>query len=284
MKKRVVQFTTQTRKAQFFRLGKDDTLLIPLHSIPSANQSVRPPRVVQLLIITNIIVFGYQLYLHARGISVVSTYGAIPERITHVIPFFSMLPNIFHPSLITSLFLHDVELYQSGFLHIIGNMLYLSAFGPSLENRIGHTKFFLFYFLCGVAATLCHTVLHYNSSIPLIGASGAIAGVMGAHFVACPKSRIRCLLFIYIVSLPASIVLATWILLQLFNTYFFHQGALVAWLAHIAGFVAGAYFIQKFQPLPQPEPSKPAPPESVFHRLVPISPHRLTQRKRRSDV
>ena len=238
---------------------------------------------VHLLIITNIIVFVYQLYLHARGISVVSTYGAIPEQITHVIPFFSMVPNIFHPSLITSLFVHDVEIYQSGFLHIIGNMLYLSAFGPGLENRIGHTKFFLFYFLCGVSATLCHTVLHYNSNVPLIGASGAIAGVMGGHFVACSKLRIRCLLLIYIVSLPASIVLVTWILLQLFNTYFFHQGAPVAWLAHIAGFVAGAYFIQKFQPLPQPEPSRSVPPESFSNRLI-ISPDRLTRRKRRSSA
>ena len=259
-------------------------MLIPLHSIPPASQSVRAPRVVQLLIITNIIVFAYQLYLHARGISMVLTYGAVPERITHVIPFFPLLPNIFHPSLITSLFLHDVEIYQSGFLHIVGNMLYLSAFGPGLENRIGHVKFFLFYFLCGVVATLCHTVLYYNSSVPFIGASGAIAGVMGAHFFACPKSRIRCLLFIYIVSLPASIVLVTWILLQLFNTYFFQQGSLVAWLAHIAGFIAGVYFIRKFRPLPPPDPAKSASPVSVFYRLVPISPHRLTERKRRSDT
>ena len=141
-------------------------------------------------------------------------HGAVPRDIVSVIdaiPFFPVIfPNLLHPSLITSLFLHDARVMEGGLIHIIGNMLYLSAFGPNLEARIGHFRFLILYFFSGVTATLLYVLVHYDSTIPLIGASGAVAGVMGAHFVACRRSRIRCLCLIFIRSLPASVVLLPW--------------------------------------------------------------------------
>jgi membrane associated rhomboid family serine protease len=201
-----------------------------------------------LLILTNIAVFVYQLYAtYHQGASLAETYGAVPRRITHDDSLLPPLPNPFHKTLITSLFLHDVRIVQGGFIHLIGNMLYLSAFGPNLEHLIGRFRFLLFYLLCGVIAALAHVVIHHDSGYPLIGASGAIAGVMGAHFMACPQSRIRCLVLIYPVLWPAGIVILPWILIQIINAYFSYTPAPIAWLAHIAGFAAGMFFIGKFQ-------------------------------------
>ena len=224
-------------------------MLIPLPSPPQADKPSKIPRTVQLLIIANVLVFAYQLYYwHYWESNLSEQYGTIPQKISDFVLFFPQLPDLSHPTLITSLFLHDTHSLQGGFVHLISNMLYLSAFGPNLENVIGRMKFLLFYLLCGVLATLFYVVFHYNSDVPLIGASGAIAGVMGAHLVACPKSRIRCLFLIYIISLPASVVLIPWILVQMFNSvYLSSQGAAVAWLAHIGGFLAGVFFIGKFQ-------------------------------------
>ena len=224
-------------------------MLIPL---PSPSQGEKPsklPRTVQLLIIVNVLVFGYQLYYwHFWDLNLSERYGIIPQKISDFVLLFPQLPDLSQPTLITSLFLHDTHSLQGGFIHLLGNMLYLSAFGPNLEQVIGRVKFLLFYLLCGALAALFYVVFHYNSDVPLIGASGAIAGVMGAHLMACPKSRIRCLFLIYIVSLPAIVVLIPWILVQVFNfVYLTSQDSAVAWMAHIGGFLAGVFFINRFQ-------------------------------------
>ena len=162
------------------------------------------------------------------------------------IPFFPIiLPNLLHPSLITSLFLHDARVMEGGLIHIIGNMLYLSAFGPNLEARIGHFRFLILYLFSGVFATLLYVMVHYDSTIPLIGASGAVAGVMGAHFVACRESHIRCLCLVFIRYLPASVVLLPWIVIQVVNISLSYHGSPVAWLAHIGGFATGVFCIKK---------------------------------------
>lgn len=234
-----------------------DTLFIPLPSKPSTQQSFKP-RAVQFLIVTNLLVFVYQLYALYQGVSLAEVSGAIPNQIMHRYPFLPPLPNLSDKTLLTSIFLHDVHILQGGFIHIIGNMLYLSAFGPTLESMIGSLKFLLFYLLCGVLATLCYVMIYYDSNLPLIGASGAIAGVMGAHFIACPKARVRCLLFIYIISVPAIVLLLPWIALQLVNVYFSFQGASIAWVAHVGGFGVGMFLIRKFQRTwfrPKREPS-----------------------------
>ncbi len=261
-------------------------MLIPLRSIPPTNESIKSPRAVQFLILTNVIIFIYQLYLHYHDISLALNYGAIPRQLTHIVPFLPPLPNILDPSLITSLFLHDVRITQGGFLHIIGNLLFLSAFGPHLENMIGCIKFLLFYLLCGVLATLFYVAFHYNSNVPLIGASGAIAGVMGAHFVACPKLRIRCLFLIYIITLPASIVLIPWILIQLFNAHLFYDEAPIAWSAHIVGFCVGGFLIRKFQrSLPSNRSERGWAQHDFFPaRIQSLSPERLGRPKRRPDI
>ena len=221
-------------------------MFIPLPSMPSAQRSFKP-RAVQFLILTNLAVFVYQLYALYQGVLLAEVFGAIPTHILHRHAFLPPLPNLLDKTLLTALFLHDVHIIQGGFIHIIGNMLYLSAFGPTLESMIGSLKFLLFYLLCGVLATLCYVIIYYNSNLPLIGASGAIAGVMGAHFIACPKTRVRCLLLIYIISVPAAVLLLPWIAIQLVNVYFSFQGASIAWAAHIGGFGMGMLLIGKFQ-------------------------------------
>ena len=221
-------------------------MFIPLPSAPSTQKSFKP-RAVQFLIVTNILVFVYQLYALYQGVSLTEVSGAIPNQIMQRYSFLPPLPNLSDKTFLTSLFLHDVHILQGGFIHIIGNMLYLSAFGPTLENMIGSLKFLLFYLLCGVLATLCYVMIYYDSNLPLIGASGAIAGVMGAHFIACPKARVRCLLLIYIISVPAIVLLLPWIAIQLVNVYFAFQGASIAWVVHVGGFGVGMLLIGKFQ-------------------------------------
>jgi membrane associated rhomboid family serine protease len=141
-----------------------------------------------------------------------------------------------------SMFLHG------GWMHLLGNMLYLWIFGDNVEDRLGHGKFIVFYLLCGVAATLAHAYTNPGSTIPTIGASGAISGVLGAYLVMFPRARVLTLIplgfFIRITELPALVVLGLWFVLQLISG----AGALanqaqaggVAWWAHIGGFVVGA--------------------------------------------
>src|SRR5262245_35639808 len=132
--------------------------------------------------------------------------------------------------------------------HVIGNMWYLWIFGDNVEDRVGHGRFILFYLLCGIVAALAQVAADPSSSLPTIGASGAIAGVMGAYFVLYPHSRVLTLLpwiFIQIVEVPAIVLLGFWFLMQLFSagaiavTASTHGGG-VAFMAHVAGFVVGA--------------------------------------------
>lgn len=214
-------------------------MLIPLKSVrsPQEQRTFSPPIITTVLIVANVAAFMFQL-LHGIG-RISATYGAVPYELTHFIDLPPPSRYPVHLSLITSLFLHG------GFLHIVGNMLYLNAFGPNVENKMGHFKFLLFYLICGVSATLSYTVPNFNSRIPLIGASGAIAGVMGAHFVAFPGSRIRCFLFpIFVISLPAIVVLIPWILIQIANVY--RTQSNVAWIAHVGGFIIGMFLNSKF--------------------------------------
>ena len=221
------------------------------------------PRVVQCLIFVNLSICVYQLCLYYDDISFMMRHGAVPRDIVtvvDVVPFFPViLPNLLHPSLITSFFLHDARVMEGGLIHIIGNMLYLSAFGPNLEARIGHFRFLILYLFSGVFATLLYVMVHYDSTIPLIGASGAVAGVMGAHFVACRESHIRCLCLIFIRFLPASVVLLPWIVIQVVNISLSYHGSPVAWLAHIGGFAMGIFCIKKllrFSLKAQPESNR----------------------------
>ena len=170
----------------------------------------------------------FELSLPHEGLNdVLTVYGVVPA-------YFSA------PTLITSMFLHG------SWSHVLGNMWYLWIFGDNVEDRVGHGRFIVFYLLCGVAAALGQVAVDPNSTLPTIGASGAIAGVMGAYFVLYPHSRVLTLIpwiFLQIVELPATVLLGFWFVMQLFsagtiamtsNT----QGG-VAFAAHVAGFVVG---------------------------------------------
>lgn len=193
------------------------------------------PIVTTLLIVACVLVFLHELTLdeYSRNYFI-TVYGEIPAR--------------FHPqALVTYMFLHG------GWMHIIGNMLFLWAFGKSLEDAMGHTKFLGFYLACGVIAALTHVFFNYFSRMPTVGASGAIAGVMGAYLVKFPRSYIHTLIFVFVfvttADIPAAFILVYWFVTQLFSGYgsIAHThvtDAGVAWFAHIGGFVAGMVLVR----------------------------------------
>jgi membrane associated rhomboid family serine protease len=177
---------------------------------------------------------------------------SMPERqLTRFLYVYGVVPAIFSPAtLITSMFLHG------SWMHVIGNMWYLWIFGDNVEDRVGHGRFIIFYLLCGIAAALGQVGMDPNSTLPTIGASGAIAGVMGAYFVLYPHSRVLTLIpwiFIQIVELPAIFLLGIWFLMQLLSagtiavTASTHGGGGVAFAAHVVGFVAGVIGIFVFR-------------------------------------
>jgi len=147
-------------------------------------------------------------------------------------------------SLLASMFLHG------GLLHIGGNMLFLIVFGNNIEDHLGATRFTLFYLLCGVAATYGQALVNPNSAVPLVGASGAIAGVLGAYLLLYPRARVTTLVIVFFfitsLELPAAIVLGLWLLIQVFQGVGSVTGSVggVAYFAHLAGFLAGAILIK----------------------------------------
>ncbi len=152
-------------------------------------------------------------------------------------------------TLITSMFMHG------GFAHLGGNMLYLWVFGDNLEDRMGHLRYFLFYILCGIIASLTHVFSDYflgqDHLIPSLGASGAISAVMGGYLLLFPKRKVTVFFIFTLISVPAFIVLGSWILLQIANGTGYLGGSEasgIAYAAHIGGFIAGLLLIKKFLP------------------------------------
>jgi len=147
-----------------------------------------------------------------------------------------------YQSLISSMFMHG------SLMHILGNMLFLWIFGNNIEDHLGKIRFILFYLLSGIIASLIHTLFHPSSLVPVIGASGAVSGVMGAYLVLYPRARIRTLVFLFIiittVDIPASVFLIIWFVFQFFNA---GGGEGIAWLAHVGGFLAGIVLLWLLQ-------------------------------------
>ena len=214
-------------------------MIFPLRDSP---RSATWPVVVVTLIVINVGVFFWELSLHSEGQldAAIQTFGFVPAR------FFGWVqaggspldPWRFVP-LVTANFLHG------GWLHILGNMWFLGVFGDNVEDRLGHFRFVIFYLLCGAASMLVQGWVLPGSRVPAIGASGAIAGVLGAYLVLYPGARVRTLVFLFIVDLPAVVFLGVWFLTQLMNgtaSLTPEAGAAasgVAWWAHIGGFVVG---------------------------------------------
>ena len=198
------------------------------------------------LILANCFVFYHQLTLSLpAGQKFVFQWGAIPYQIVHGEVLYG--PGLFPPvlTLFSAMFLHG------GFLHLIGNMLYLWIFGNNIEDTLGHFRFLIFYLLAGIGAALTQVFSDPQSTMPMIGASGAVAGVLGAYLLLFPHARILTLMFIFIfirmIRIPALIVLGFWFLMQLLSiTSGYETG--VAFFAHIGGFVAGLILVKVFQP------------------------------------
>jgi membrane associated rhomboid family serine protease len=197
----------------------------------------RVPIVNYVLIVVNVLVFLFEFLQGARIEALLMSLGAVPAYITdpanHPFAFLTLL---------SSMFLHG------GWMHLIGNMLYLGIFGDNAEDVLGHTLYLIFYLAAGVAAGLAQVALAPTSMVPAVGASGAIAGVLAVYLVLYPTAPVRVLvpsfMFMRIARLPAVIVLGMWFVIQLFNGFLslgmntMSTGG-VAWFAHIGGFVVG---------------------------------------------
>ena len=206
----------------------------------------RPAVVTIAFIAVNVVVFLFQWSAQASGgyealEAIVSQWGVTPYRITQDPGVASLL------TLLTSQFLHG------GFMHLIGNMLYMWIFGNNVEDSMGRGGFVLFYLLCGALAGLAQVLADTKSMVPAIGASGAVAGVLGGYIVLFPRARVDTLIaFGYYMRLrpvPAYVVIGLWFVLQLLNSvlsFGVGQTGGVAWFAHIGGFVAGFLLIRVF--------------------------------------
>ncbi len=194
-----------------------------------------------LLIAANVLMFFWEMSLGYDIEPVLAHVAFVPARFWYA-P--AMVPSLF--SALVSMFLHG------GWLHLGGNMLYLWIFGDNIEDRLGHFRYLVFYLACGFAATLAHAIVNPGSRLPSIGASGAIAGVLGAYILLFPRVRVTTLIpiFIFIIvrEVPAIFVLGIWFVFQLFVGVSSlgvspEQAGGVAYFAHIGGFVAGMILV-----------------------------------------
>ena len=206
--------------------------MIPLRD---TQPSFSKPLVTGLLIAINILIFLYEFSLDPFSLNhFIMEYGVVPSRFQYL-------------DLISSMFLHG------GWFHLLGNMWFLWIYGDNVEDVLGHHKYLLFYILCGVAAGMVQVLTNPGSRIPTVGASGAIAGVMGAYLIKFPRAKILTLVPIFIfvttMEIPAVFMLLYWFVLQIFSgfgsagTSNVSQGG-VAWFAHIGGFLAGMLLIK----------------------------------------
>lgn len=214
--------------------------------IKDRNPTHRFPIFTILIILVNIVVFLYEISLDGKGLeSFFLTYGVVPFSLMEAFGQGLLDPMAVFP-LLSSMFLHG------GIFHLGGNMLYLWVFGDNIEDKLGHGRFLAFYLLCGLAATLLHIVIDPTSTVPTVGASGAISGVLGAYLLMFPKARVVTVIpiffFLQVAELPALIVLGFWFVIQFFNgiaSLGYETAGMggVAWWAHIGGFIAGLLFV-----------------------------------------
>lgn len=215
--------------------------MIPLHD---DNPTSIFPFLTIAFIATCVLVYFWQLSLGTQGgQAIVYSLGVIPAVLLDKLQLPSGLAIIpAEMTVFSSMFLHG------GFLHLAGNMLYLWIFGNNVEDALGRFKFFIFYFLCGIAAALGQVVQNPDSQIPMIGASGAISGVLGAYLLLYPHARVLVLIplgfFTQLVRLQAGWVLGLWFCIQIISSLAANpEGGGVAWYAHIGGFVAGMLLV-----------------------------------------
>jgi membrane associated rhomboid family serine protease len=207
--------------------------MIPLKDI---NPTRTTPFVNIALILANVLVFFYQLGLPARAErAFVMANATIPAHVVQFLAGHAGFQAAFEP-LFTSMFLHG------GLMHLAGNMLFLWIFGHNVEDYFGHVGYLFFYIVCGIGSGLMHVLFNLNSPLPAIGASGAISGVMGAYILLFPRNRILTFFFIFLIPVPAFLILGYWFVLQFLEgvgTVGGRASGGVAWWAHIGGFLLG---------------------------------------------
>jgi membrane associated rhomboid family serine protease len=200
-------------------------MLFPFGDDNSSRRTL--PVVTYALIALNVLVFSIELNL---GGSFIRHWAVVPRQLV-------ANPSAEIPTIFTSMFMH------AGWMHLLGNMLFLWIFGDNVEDRLGPAKFLIFYLVCGIAATLAQVAVSAELSIPNLGASGAISGVLAGYLVLFPKGRVKILMRGGVVALPAMVVIGLWIVLQIISGIgsFKQSGQTggVAYIAHIGGFVAG---------------------------------------------
>ena len=205
------------------------------------------PYITYFLVALNLLIFVFEVVLDPRSRTLfINSFAVIPERVTGLLtshPSQALLP------VLTSMFLH------ASWLHVIFNMWGLWIFGDNVEDHLGHFRYLMFYLLAGFAASALHIVFNAGSRVPSVGASGAIAGIMGAYFLLYPSARVLTLIpffFLYFTWLPAWLVLGYWFVVQFLSgaatsiTYSHQTGGGVAFWAHVGGFVAGLAMIKLF--------------------------------------
>ena len=237
--------------------------MIPIRdTTPSKNY----PVVNNCIIGINVVIFLVELSQGPGLDRFIYIHGLVPARYTmdRYAAYFSLFQQA--SAFFTFMFLHG------GFWHLLGNMWCLYIFGDNVEDRLGHFRYLAFYLLCGLASGLTHLITNLHSNVPTIGASGAIAGVMGAYFVLHPGARILTLIPIFIfpwfVEIPAFIFLGFWFLLQFLNATGSHgQAGGIAWWAHVGGFLFGILFLRMFDRVPS---------TGVTERLRPMTHKRRT--------
>jgi len=239
--------------------------MIPIRDI---NPSRNFPVVNNTLIAINVVVFLIEMSMGGDMTRFTYIYGLVPARysVSEISAHFTLFQQAF--AFLSFMFLHG------GFLHLLGNMWFLYIFGDNIEEHLGPLRYLVFYLLCGLASGVSHIVLNLNSTVPTIGASGAISGVMGAYLVLHPRSRILTLIpiiiFPWFVEIPAFFFIGFWFLLQLINAAGSHGTAGgVAWWAHIGGFIFGIAFLKLAMKVPS---------TGISRKIKPVTARKKTSR------